>query len=163
MLRKIVSGGQTGVDQAALQAAIDSNLEHGGWCPPCRVCEDGEIPYHFILQETPTERDHSALHVPRSQRTIWNVRDSDGILIFSEGIKLESDRGTKLAIETSKKFGRLYFVIDLNAEIDLNKVKEWIQKFEIEILSVGGPSESTSPGIYLKVYQLLMRLFIELR
>jgi hypothetical protein len=157
---KVVSGGQTGVDQAALQVAIDLGIDHGGWCPPGRICENGIIPSYFDLSETPVECDPTAPDIPRSQRTFWNIRDSDGALIFSDGTKLQSDRGTKLAIETSKKLGKPYFVIDLNAEIDLNKVKEWMRKFEIEILSVGGPSENTSPGVYQKAYQLLRKLFV---
>jgi len=78
---KIISGGQTGVDQAALITAQKIGLETGGWCPPGRVCESGTIPEYFPLKETPQERSPDAVDVPRSQRTEWNVRDSDATLI----------------------------------------------------------------------------------
>lgn len=64
-LKAIVSGGQTGVDQAALLAARQAGLEVGGWCPPGRLCESGIIPSHFPLKETPEERSPDApdLHI----------------------------------------------------------------------------------------------------
>ena len=163
-IKKIISGGQTGVDQAALQVAFDLGLNHGGWCPPERVCEDGKIPYQFKLIETPQERDISALDIPRSQRTIWNVRDADGVLIFVQSkaqrdiLRQAQDPGTKLAIETSMKLGKPYLVIDLNASPDLHEIQNWILEFDIQVLSVGGPSEKTSPGIYRKTYQFLLEL-----
>src|SRR3954470_24712509 len=84
-LRKVISGGQTGVDQAALRAAKDSGLEIGGWCPPGRWCDAGIIPDSFPLQETPEERSPEAPAIPRSLRTEWNVRDSDGTLVLRSG------------------------------------------------------------------------------
>ena len=155
-LKKIISGGQTGVDQAALQAAIDSGLEHGGWCPPGRTCESGIIPVQFKLKETPEEKDPSAPDIPRSQRTIWNVRDSEASLIFVA--KDQRDKGTELAISTSEKFGKPYLVVDPE-NANASRIIKWIRKNKIEVLSVGGPSESTSPGIYTHVYQILMQIF----
>ena len=72
---KIISGGQTGARRAALDWAIERGLEHGGWCPRGRRAEDGAVPLHYHLIETPTER--------WEQRTEWNVRDSDGTVIFT--------------------------------------------------------------------------------
>ncbi len=157
-VKKIISGGQTGVDQAALQVAINTGIDHGGWCPPGRVCENGLIPEQFKLKETPKERDASAPDVPRSQRTIWNVRDADGVLIFCESTKLQSDRGTKLAFETSLKLGKPYLVMNINEQQDFNKIRNWILDFEIRVLSIGGPSEETSLGIYEKAYSILMKI-----
>ena len=156
MLKKIISGGQTGVDQASLQAAIDTGLKHGGWCPPGRVCESGIIPKQFKLKETPLERDPSAPDIPRSQRTIWNVRDSDGSLVFVA--KDQRDKGTELAISTSEKFGKPYMVVDPETA-SVGQIRKWIRKNNIEVLSVGGPSESTFPGIYNHVYQILKQIF----
>src|SRR5262245_37799508 len=86
---RIVSGGQTGVDRAALAAALDPaiapGLPRGGWCPTGRRAEDGPIPDRYPLAETPTDE--------YPQRTEWNVRDSDGTLILTRGAP---DRGTAL-------------------------------------------------------------------
>lgn len=172
-LKKIISGGQTGVDQSALQVAIDAGLEHGGWCPPGRVCESGIIPDHFHLKETAFARDTSAPNIPRSQRTIWNIRDSDGTLIFwdKEVAKLQSDKGTKLTLDIAKKLGKPYLVVDLNSyDVDqqnvsgiVEEIKGWLIKNEIEILSVGGPSENTCPGIFKKTYHLLLPIVERLK
>ncbi|MHC4448286.1 MAG: YpsA SLOG family protein, partial [Planctomycetota bacterium] len=74
-MRKIVSGGQTGVDRAALDVAMELGVPCGGWCPQGRLAEDGEIDARYPLTET--SRAHAA------QRTEWNVRDSDGTLIIA--------------------------------------------------------------------------------
>jgi hypothetical protein len=165
MLKKIIAGGQTGVDQAALLAAIDRGLEHGGWCPPGRMCEDGVIPVKFNLTETPEERDVYAPEIPRSQRTIWNVRDADGLLVFVEGRKLHSDNnrqahdlGTELALETAKRLGKPYLVVYLNRRISVTEVTEWITSNNIEVLNVAGPSEGNSPRIYELVHKWMKKI-----
>ncbi|MBO6792288.1 MAG: putative molybdenum carrier protein [Balneolaceae bacterium] len=162
-LRKIISGGQTGVDQAALQAAIDSGFEHGGWCPPGRICDSGEIPIHFKLKETPEERDKSALEIPRSQRTIWNVRDSDGLLVIEQdqrgkGSKAQRDLGTELTIESAKKLGKPFLIVYFNRKLILTQISNWISTNKIEVLNVAGPSERNCPGIYDRVYDLKMEI-----
>ncbi len=155
-LKKILSGGQTGVDQAALQAAIDMGLEHGGWCPPGRMCETGIIPDHFNLKETPEERDLSALEIPRSQRTIWNVRDADGLLIL-KGLKAQRDQGTELSLEKAKEFRRPYLSI-ISEMSNIKQIRNWIEENQIEILNVAGWSEVNSPGIYNSVYEILINV-----
>lgn len=135
-------------------------LNHGGWCPPGRICEDGTIPEHFHLKETPKERDESAPNIPRSQRTIWNVRDSDGSLIFwdEEVTKLHSDKGTKLALDTAKKLGKPYLIMAPKVS-NVEQIRNWVEKNRIQILSVGGPSEASSLGIYEKVYGIITEIF----
>src|SRR2546425_4775996 len=112
-LNKIVSGGQTGVDQAALRAAKASGLSVGGWCPPGRLSEAGVIPSEFPLQETERERSPNAPDVPRSQRTEWNVRDSDATLVITAGGVSPSeaapedrphDPGTQWAIQCAARY-----------------------------------------------------------
>src|SRR5262249_30865636 len=93
---KIVSGGQTGADRAALDWAIEHGLEHGGWCPLGRKAEDGAIPARYQLEETPTDR--------WEQRTEWNVRDSDGTAIFTMAEMLTG--GSLTTVEFARVFGR---------------------------------------------------------
>lgn len=77
MIAEIRSGGQTGVDRAALNVAIRLGIPCGGWCPQGRLAEDGRIPLCYPLRETPTAE--------YAERTMWNVRDSDGTLILTWG------------------------------------------------------------------------------
>ena len=99
MIRKIISGGQTGADQAALDAAIKLDIPHGGWCPKGRRAEDGPIAPQYRLKET-SRSDWR-------QRTEWKVRDSDGTVIFTIGDKLTrgSKATAKLADVPAKKKG----------------------------------------------------------
>jgi hypothetical protein len=158
-LTKVISGGQTGVDQAALRAARDSGLEIGGWCPPGRVCEDGVIPAEFPLRETEQERSPEALDVPRSQRTEWNVRDSDGTLVIRSGNASSRNAGTEWALKCAGRYGKPLLDCELDDPNAANRIREWLAAFAIETLSVGGPSESTAAGIGGKAYALLVRLF----
>ena len=80
MIQRIISGGQTGADRAALDWAITHGIRHGGWCPAGRRAEDGAIPDRYCLQETPGRNYH--------QRTKWNVRDSDATLIITQAAEL---------------------------------------------------------------------------
>src|SRR5882672_9150963 len=95
VLCKVTSGGQTGVDQAALRAGKDCGLAIGGWCSPGRGCEAGVIPQAFPLNETEQERSPNAPDVPRSQRTEWNVRDSDATLVIRATGASHSEAATK--------------------------------------------------------------------
>jgi hypothetical protein len=166
-LRKVISGGQTGVDQAALRAARDCGLEIGGWCPPGRVCDDGVIPAEFPLKETPNDRSPEAPDVPRSQRTEWNVRDSDGALVIVAGDVSHSetateDPGTEWAIQCAARFEKPMLVCDVDDPDAANRIQQWIAASRIETLSVGGPSETTVPGIGKKAYALLRAIFLKL-
>src|ERR1019366_2064013 len=80
---KIISGGQTGADRAALDWAIKNGILHGGWCPKGRRAEDGPIDARYQLKETPSSDP--------VQRTEWNARDSDGTVIFSVGKRLSGN------------------------------------------------------------------------
>src|SRR3974390_2458425 len=96
MIQKIISGGQTGPDRAALEFARAHGIAHGGWCPQGRLAEDGTIPQVYQMKETPS--------ADPAQRTEWNVRDSEGTVIFS--IASELSGGSRLTAEWAGRLGR---------------------------------------------------------
>src|SRR6516162_5915243 len=102
VISKVVSGGQTGVDRAALDIALELGVPCGGWCPKGRLAEDGVIPDRCPLTETPTKR--------YPQRTEWNVRDSDATLILAAG---KPTVGTKLTVEVCRRLGKPHLVVVL--------------------------------------------------
>jgi hypothetical protein len=146
-IKRIVSGGQTGVDRAALDLALELGIPCGGWCPKGRKAEDGRIPRRYPLHETPSAR--------YAQRTRWNVRDSDGTLILTLS---ELTGGTALTFRAAQSLGRPVFVVDLSRSRAVVPVRKWLRKNGIQVLNVAGPRESTQEGAYLKAYQFLRRL-----
>lgn len=141
---RILSGGQTGVDRAALDSAMSLGFRCGGWCPRGRRAEDGRISSRYPLRETPSE-DYE-------QRTEWNVRDADGTLIIGRG---EPTGGTALTIELAKKVRKPLLLRDLDDEQDVNSVRAWISQHRLRSLNIAGPRESTAPGIYDDAMTLL--------
>jgi len=164
-LRTIISGGQTGVDQAALRAARNCGLTIGGWCPPGRECEAGLIPPEFALIETPNDRSPEAPDVPHSQRTEWNVRDSDGTLVIVAASLCEAragDLGTEWSVRCAKRYKRPLLLCDVDDSETKKKIEQWLGSNLVTTLNVAGPSELTSPGIGDGSYALLKRVFAEL-
>lgn len=155
-LLKVISGGQTGVDQAALRAARDCGLEIGGWCPPGRECEAGTIPPEFPLKETVSDRSLSAPDIPHSQRTEWNVRDSDATLVIQP--VAQEDPGTEWTIACAKRLDRRLLVCDVDDPEVTEKINHWLATGAIGTLNIAGPSESTSPGIGEQANTLLKRV-----
>jgi hypothetical protein len=153
-LKKIISGGQTGVDRSALDAALENGLETGGWCPPGRIADDGIIPSHFPLTETPDDRSPDAPDIPRSLRTEWNVRDSDGTLIIIQTREI-TDPGTTWTIKCAKRNKKPHLLVKLPDPEAADLIRRWIIKHQIRILNIAGPSEKTSPGIYQATKNLL--------
>lgn len=146
---KVISGGQTGVDRAALDVAEESGMETGGWCPLGRVAEDGCIPGRYSLTETPTES--------YSQRTEWNVRDSDATLILTFDTELTG--GSRYTEEMTLKWRKPLKIINLNKEPHNDDVIHWLLNNQIITLNIAGPRESTSPNIYAASHRYLQNLF----
>jgi len=152
----IRSGGQTGVDRAALDAAMESGLECGGWCPQGRRAEDGSIDIHYPLRETP-DRDYG-------QRSEWNVRDSDATLILCFGARLAG--GTAVTQKVAMRLMKPLRVVDPElvdpARGDTESICRWLADNGIATLNVAGPRESQQPGIYRASKAFLLRLFADL-
>ncbi len=155
---KVISGGQTGVDRAALEVAAEFNYETGGWCPPGRLSESGTIPNKFSLRETPAERSAKAPHIPRSLRTEWNVRDSDATLILTINNKPVGP-GTMWSREACRIYNKPYLLIDLLIKENIEEIKQWLKDHKIKILNIAGPSEMEQPGIGEIAGGFLLRLF----
>ena len=154
-VKRVISGGQTGVDQAALRAAQTCGLDCGGWCPPGRICESGIIPPIFPLEETPEERSPEALDIPRSQRTEWNVRDSDATLVLQTRLSDNQDLGTGWTIRCAARYGRPLLVCDPADPMAPAMITRWLREKSVHRLNVAGPSENSCPGIGDRVYSLL--------
>jgi hypothetical protein len=147
MLRKIVSGGQTGADRAALDVAIRWNIPHGGWVPKGRLAENGPLPDIYQLAEMPT--DHY------TARTEQNVIDSDGTLIIASG-KLTggSDYTRKMTLKHKKQLLGIDLARTHPSEA-ASLIASWIQLQRIEVLNVAGPRASEEPDIYGNVRHIL--------
>ena len=135
-IRKIVSGGQTGVDRGALDAAILLGLEHGGWCPRGRLAEDGTIPKRYKLQELASS-DYAA-------RTEQNILDSDGTLIL---YRAKLTGGTALTNRLAKQHARPLLRVRLDLPVNIDDICHWIIDHKIEVLNVAGPRGSSHPSL----------------
>lgn len=137
-LEKIVSGGQTGVDRAALDVAIKLGIPHGGWCPRGRWAEDGVIPELYNLRETPAAEPE--------QRTEWNVRDSDGTVIFSVSAHLTG--GSAYTRTMAERWGKpcLHLAEVLHPVADaVAQLEGFLRQHRIRVLNVAGPRRSVEP------------------
>jgi predicted Rossmann fold nucleotide-binding protein DprA/Smf involved in DNA uptake len=141
---KIVSGGQTGVDRAALDAAMSLGLPCGGWCPRGRRSEDGRIPEAYPLVETSTSR--------YPERTERNVHEADGTLVLCWG---RPRGGTALTVALARRHRRPVLVLDLSGEPALEAVAAWIREHAIEVLNVAGPRAGEVPDIYQRARRYL--------
>jgi uncharacterized protein involved in tolerance to divalent cations/predicted Rossmann-fold nucleotide-binding protein len=146
----IISGGQTGVDRAALDAALESGFEIQGWCPKGRIAEDGKISKKYPLKESITP-DYL-------ERTELNVIDSDGTLIIYQDV---FEGGTKLTEKYAIKHKKplLKFAVK---EFNEKKVLEWLSKNKITRLNIAGPRASKKPKIYGDSKKLLKSLFAKI-
>jgi hypothetical protein len=137
LIEKIISGGQTGVDRAALDVAMELKIPCGGWCPKGRRAEDGPIPEHYPLEEA-SSKDYPV-------RTRLNVEDSDGTLVLAAG---SPTGGTALTLKLARQLRKPFLLIDLARDANPSVLRLWLQKNHILILNVAGPREGESSGIY---------------
>ncbi len=142
------SGGQTGVDRAALDAARQLGAPIAGWCPRGRLAEDGVIPADYPLRETPSS-DYA-------QRTEWNVRDSDATLILHRG---KISGGTELTLRLAESLGRFRLCVDLSVPPPPEEIAAWLIGTGVKELNVAGPRESQQPGIYAQALAFLEAAF----
>jgi putative molybdenum carrier protein len=155
---KIISGGQTGVDRATLDVAIERGIAWGGWCPKGGWAEDFPDPPGLLnrypkLRETPSSQP--------AQRTEWNVRDSDAILIIADRKGISVSKGTRCAEEWANQYGKPLLVVDVSQPDAAAQVAEWLRaqrkRFGAQMaLGVGGPRESEAPGIYTSARLLML-------
>jgi hypothetical protein len=151
MIVKIISGGQSGVDRAALDAAIRLGVPHGGWIPKGRLAEDGPLPETYALKETA-----SAVYAERTEK---NVIEADGTLIIARG---RLGGGTAYTREMAVKHGRPWLHVDLNQTPAFRAVlaiREWIVTQRIMVLNVAGPRASKDPRIYTDTLALIESVF----
>ena len=146
-IAKVISGGQTGADQAALDTAIALGIPHGGWVPKGRKTENGVLPDKYRLKEMPTSS--------YTKRTEQNVIDSEGTLIISLG---PLTGGSELTHKTAMLHDRPCLHIDLGV-LDPHKavktVRSWIARHGIKVLNIAGPRASETPNIYDMTAKLL--------
>lgn len=134
---KIISGGQTGADRAALDFAIRHNIPHGGWCPKGRLCEDGVIENRYQLTETASTRYPS--------RTEKNVKDSDGTVIFTVEAKLTG--GSKKTAELARKHGKPHLHLHGAVYDKSERLARFVGDNGIGILNVAGSRASKEPDL----------------
>ncbi len=158
---KIVTGGQTGVDRAALDVAVARGIAYGGWCPRGGWAEDFPEPPGVCtkfpqLVETPL--------ADPAQRTAWNIRDSDAVLILVGDTGTSVSAGTALAKRLAESQGKPTLVIDLSQTDAVTRASGWLEAQRVRFgaglrLGVGGPRESEAPGIYDRTHAFLATLF----
>lgn len=152
MIKKIISGGQTGADRAVLDFAIKHNIPHGGWIPKGRKAEDGPLPERYQLQEMSTESYPA--------RTEQNVIDSDGTVIISHGALTGGSANTA---KKARKHGRPWLHLDMDkTTVDeaVQRLRGWIAGNSISVLNVAGPRQSKDPTIYDTTLEVLQLTFI---
>jgi len=150
---KIISGGQTGADRAALDWAIGNRILHGGWCPKGRKAEDGAIAARYKLSETPT-----ANYV---QRTEWNIRDSDATVIFSIGLVLTG--GARKTLELARKYKKPCLVLAKSSlrQDPVLLLRRFLEQYDVQILNIAGPRASDEPEVGGYVSSILEQYWLQ--
>ncbi|WP_236953326.1 putative molybdenum carrier protein [Immundisolibacter cernigliae] len=133
----MISGGQTGVDRAALDVALELGLPCGGWCPAGRRAEDGPIDARYPLAQTDT--------IDYAERTRRNVAEADATLVLCHG---GLGGGTLLTVEAACALDKPCLVIDLRRPWQPLEVQRWLQACAVTSVNLAGPRETGAPGIH---------------
>lgn len=150
-VKMIISGGQTGVDRAALEVALELDIPHGGWCPKGRLAEDGPIPSQYLVKETA-----SRLYYVRTE---LNVKEANGTLIL---FRAKMSSGTALTQKYARRQKKPCLCLDLQTgkTSDLAaRIRAWLIDKSIQILNIAGPRASSAIGIGDEVRQVLFEVF----
>lgn len=148
---RIVSGGQSGVDRAALDFALENGMIAAGWCPLGRRAEDGSLSYRYPLQST--------FAFDSLVRTEMNVLDSDGtLIIYSE----HPDKGTEITRQLALMNDKPLFIWKLEKNSNYRQFHQWLRKNNIAVLNIAGPRASGEADIYNQTIGLLEKLFGEI-
>jgi hypothetical protein len=158
----IITGGQTGVDRAALDEAIARGIPYGGWCPEGGWAEDmpeppGVLVHYPELHATPSH--------DTAQRTEWNVQDADACLILVAAGGVAVSGGTVMAETLAAQYGKPFREVDIGAPDACERIRTWLAALMAARssgdpfrLAIGGPRESEAPGIYAKARAVLAGL-----
>ena len=156
MIKKIVSGGQTGVDRAALDVALEKGIPCGGWVSKGRLAEDGVIPVTYPnLQETESENPE--------ERTAFNIRDADATLLVTRGKPVG---GSLYTLDMAARMGKPLFHIDLeelSLPLAIRLARDWLERMEPSILNIAGSRSSEDQEIYRLAHEVLSRILETLR
>jgi Circularly permutated YpsA SLOG family len=137
---KIISGGQTGVDRAALDVALSRGIDCGGWCPAGRLDEFGKIPDHYPIQELPGGGF--------AERTLQNVKDSDGtVVIYPDELRGGTEQTICFCVELGRP-QQLIVASKISVEGAANLIADFVHENKINILNVAGPRQSEWPEGY---------------
>jgi hypothetical protein len=151
MIKKVISGGQTGADHAGIEAARQCDILTGGWMPKGFLTQDGFKPE---MQKLYGMIEHSSPKYP--PRTFTNVKESDGTIRFARNF---NSSGELLTMKAISQYRRPFIDVHIDNPIDIDDVKLWIIHHKIETLNVAGNSESRAPGIFEFVLEYMKKVF----
>jgi hypothetical protein len=153
---RIVSGGQSGADQAALDAAMALGISYGGWVPKGGFAENFQSPPGLLTKYPNMVEAETS---DPAERTKLNVRDSDATIILVQSYDQQESPGTKLTLETAHRLGRPSLTMAVGDPDAAARLRQWLSdrsgKKPIHTLNIAGPRESEAPGLYAKAKSLL--------